>query len=377
MISRLFLAFLATAGFFYVNIMPALVSGLIDGLGFSKQQAGAVGSANMYGAACGALTIIFLIRKIRWRPVSVALLLAIMVMDLGSMWVSDPLLMAGMRFAHGLAGGALVGTAFAVIARTRDPAKTFGVLLFVQFGLGGVGVMFLPGLVPQCGVSVLFWALIAFSLVTLMMLPFLPPYPMAQINPLLKPARPGTRWRPVLLALLAIFAFQAGNMGLYAFIIPLARDYGLDMHFITTTLGIAAWIGLAGAGLVVLISVKYGHLQPVIIGTVMTVLATAALLFSQVTFIFFVANAVIGVTWAFVISYLLGLVALFDEHGQMATIAGFASKMGLASGPALFALLVGEHNYPLIIWAAVLLLALSGLAIWSPARLQDVAQATD
>jgi len=41
-LARIFLAFLATAGLFYVNIMPALVSGLIDGLGFSNQQAGYV-----------------------------------------------------------------------------------------------------------------------------------------------------------------------------------------------------------------------------------------------------------------------------------------------------------------------------------------------
>ena len=52
-IARVLLAFLATAGLFYVNIMPALVDGLIEGLGFNNQQAGFVGSANVYGAALG------------------------------------------------------------------------------------------------------------------------------------------------------------------------------------------------------------------------------------------------------------------------------------------------------------------------------------
>ena len=53
-IARVLLAFLATAGLFYVNIMPALVDGLIEGLQFSNRQAGFVGSANVYGAAAGA-----------------------------------------------------------------------------------------------------------------------------------------------------------------------------------------------------------------------------------------------------------------------------------------------------------------------------------
>ncbi len=71
--ARVFLSFLATAGLFYVNIMPALVSGLIDGLGFSNRDAGLVVSANVYGAALGALTAVFLVKRIPWRASCVTL----------------------------------------------------------------------------------------------------------------------------------------------------------------------------------------------------------------------------------------------------------------------------------------------------------------
>jgi len=40
MTARVFLAFLTSAGLFYVNIMPTIVSGLIEALGFTNQQAG-------------------------------------------------------------------------------------------------------------------------------------------------------------------------------------------------------------------------------------------------------------------------------------------------------------------------------------------------
>jgi hypothetical protein len=55
----------------------------------------------------------------------------------------------------------------------------------------------------------------------------------------------------------------------------------------------------------------------------------------------------------------------------MAAMGGFASKMGLASGLAIAALLLGENNYALIICVAVAGLILSLLVILLPARMQD------
>ena len=66
-LARVLLAFLATAGIFYVNIMPAIVDGLIEGLNFSNRDAGLVGSANTYGAAFGAFTVVFYVKRMNWR----------------------------------------------------------------------------------------------------------------------------------------------------------------------------------------------------------------------------------------------------------------------------------------------------------------------
>jgi hypothetical protein len=87
-LARVFLAFLATARMYYVNIMPALVSGLIEGLGFSNRDAGLVGSANMYGAASGALAAVFIVKRIRWQPTATALLAGLMLIDLASMLIA-------------------------------------------------------------------------------------------------------------------------------------------------------------------------------------------------------------------------------------------------------------------------------------------------
>ncbi len=374
LLAALLLSFLATAGLFYVNIMPALVAGLVDGLHYTPRQAGLVGSANVYGAAFGALVAVFLVRHVSWRPTAVAVLIALISADLASTLVRAPDAMIAMRFVHGSIGGLLVGIGFAVIARTHNPDRVFGMLLVVQFGLGGVGLMTLPRLVPVFGVKALFLALALFSLVTLLMVPFLADYPVRKAETAGGVPAGRIAWRPLGLALLSVFLFQGGNMALAAYMIELGRAYGLQTGFISTTLGIAAWIGAIGSILVVVLGTRFGRLKPLAITLVLTVLGNAAFHFSGSALIFAAANVGTAITWAFVIPYLLGMCAAFDATGQTAAMGGFASKLGLATGPLVAATLLHGTNYGLLIDIAVVALIGSGIAALLPARVLDSGQ---
>jgi predicted MFS family arabinose efflux permease len=370
-IARVLLAFLATAGIFYVNIMPALVDGLVQGAGFSNRQAGMVGSSNVYGAAVGALVAVFMVKRIQWRTWAYGLLAALIALDLLSMLVQrfEPLL--AMRFLHGTMGGMLVGIGFAVMSRTAQADRTFGYLLVVQFGLGGLGLAVLPPLVPTFGTSVLFMALILFSLVTVAMVPFLTDYPTSAVRrPKVGDGR-GVRRGPLLLSLLATFFFQAGNMAVFAYVIGLGKADGLGMDFISPVLAAASWIGIAGSGLVILLSTRFGRTRPLAGAILLTALATWALHGSETAWIYAVANGLIGVTWSFGIPYLLGMCAQFDQTGQSAALGGFASKMGMASGPLAAAWVVGADDFSRVINVGAIALVLSVLAAMVPAVLLD------
>ena len=374
-IARVLLAFLATAGLFYVNIMPALVSGLVDGAGFSNRQAGMVGSSNVYGAALGALIAVFIVKRINWRKASYILLAGLIAMDLLSMLVHHFLPLLVMRFVHGFVGGMLVGIGFSIIARTTHPDRTFGYLLVVQFGLGGVGLMLLPPLVPVLGTGVLFGSLILFSLATLLMVPFLTDYPMDLVTRPAIVGEPGIQRGPLALGLLATFLFQAGNMAVYAYVIGLGQAAGLSMEFISPTLAAAAWIGIVGSGLVIILPTRLGRSLPLGAAILVTAVATWALNYSDVSLVYIAANCIVGVTWAFGIPYLLGMCAQFDKAGQMAALGGFASKMGLASGPMIAALVVGASNYALVINLGAAMLVICLLAAFVPMRLLDRSRA--
>lgn len=369
MVARMLLAFLATAGLYYVNIMPALVDGLKQGLGFSNRQAGLVGSANVYGAACGAFLIAFFVRRIDWKPAATRLLFGLIAMDLLSMLLSDPLALVGARFVHGFLGGMLVGVAFAIIARTRAPDRTFGMLLLVQAAAGGVGVMALPLLVPVFGTRVLFAALISFSGLTMLMLQFLPNYPIPeQAN---APRTGGRLNAPLLLSLVSVFLFQAANMGLYAFLIGLGQHAGLERRFVSSTVGLSDWLAMGGSLMVIALSTRFGILRPIAVGMLLTIAGVWALLYCDIRWVWIAANVGGALTWNFVISYLLGMCARFDGTGQAAVWGGFASKMGLASGPLFAALLVGTDNYRALILLSLALLGAAMLTSAIPALRLD------
>ncbi|MBZ5654823.1 MAG: MFS transporter [Acidobacteriia bacterium] len=370
--ARFLLAFLATAGFFYVNIMPALVDGLKVGLGFSNKQAGLVGSCNVYGAAGGAFLIVFLVRRINWRTAAHLFLLGLIGMDLLSMLAKNPFGLMGARFLHGFIGGMLVGMSYSIFARTEAPDRTFGVLLLVQVFAGGLGVMSLPLLVPRFGTNILFLALILFSTTALVMLQFLPDYPVKAPAPGAAGVAPDRlQLKPLLLALFSVFFFQAGNMGLFAFIIGLGKHHGLEVAFVSQTLGIANWFATLGAVLVIVVSTRFGIFKPILGGMLLTLAGTYVFNYSGIKWIWIAANIGTGITWNFVISHLLGMCARFDQTGQTAVWAGFASKMGLASGPMLFSFMVGTGNYSALIAMALALLTVATVASAIPAWVLD------
>lgn len=376
LIASVLLAFLATAGLFYVNIMSAIVAGVADGLGVSEQQAGWVGSANVYGAAAGALMAVFIVKRVAWRPAAIAALLALITIDVSSAFITSIDVLVGVRFLHGLIGGGLVGIAFGVVSRTRSPDRVFGMLLAVQFGLGGLGVMLLPPLAPIYGTQALFFALAAFSTVTLLMTPFLDDYRLSRVpaGASVVAAEEKIRWAPLIATLLAVFLFQAGNMALGAYIFGVGRGYGLETGFISAAVGWATWIGILGCLFVIVLGVRYGRAKLMAAAMVMTLIGTLAFHFSANPTVFVIANIGTAITWSFVISYLLGMSAEFDRAGRTAAMAGFASKMGLATGPFLGGTLIGDHIYGPLINASALVLGLSTIAMLWPAALLDKAR---
>ena len=348
-LNAFFLSILATAGLFYVNLGGSFLSAFVDGLNIQRDVAGFIVSANKYGAAFGGLLAAISIKKLVWRKSAYILLLLLISIDIISSQISNANLLILIRFLHGSIGGFLVGIGLSVIARTSFPDRVFGMLMVVQYSFGSIGIFTVPRLVDAFGYSAVFFVLITFSIMTLLILPIIPD-PKEKEN-VMNGAGVLSFHSKFLLAicLVSLFLFQASNMGVADFAFELGKDIDLTNNEISNLLTIANIISISGGAFAYLIATRYGRTLPLLIGFSIASLFTYLLNFSDNITIYFIANSVTGIAWGFVIPYLLGLAATFDKYGQMAALAGFISKIGLASGPLIASFLIIDFGFSAII----------------------------
>lgn len=358
------LALLGTAGFFYVNLAAAIVDGLTGTLGFTSAQAGTVMSANIYGASLGGLIAVFIVRRFPWRRVLVASLGVLLALELVSLSVHSYSVLLPLRVVDGLVGGTSVGVALSLLARTNNPDRAFGALLVFQFVFGGLGSMWLPGLVKEHGTWVLFVCMAAMDLAAVITAIFLRMRDDMRGKTGAAASVPVARiFRLTAATLLALFLFQAAQMGLFAFIIPLGENSALTLPFISQTVGWTTWIGALGAVCVIVFGTRMGRVRPLVIAMIATLLGMAGLYLAQHKSVFFAANSITAITWSFVVPYLFGIASMLDRTGRLATLAGFVSGLGLASGPLIAGWLAQPHDFVPMISVALVFLVASGVAM--------------
>ncbi|MBN8429326.1 MFS transporter [Microbulbifer salipaludis] len=374
-LASIFLAFLSSAGLYYVNIFPVIVDALMAGAGLSAEQAGQITFANTIGAVIGAFTVSWLIRHIpRWKRAAVILLCCSIGMDVLTIQLANLDLLIPLRLVHGILGGTLVGLGFAVIARSGIAGRSYSMVLLVQYTGGAIGMGFLPALVLEHGTYVPFYALITFSVITLLMLPFIADYPLP------KPAVAGADAvaskreplpiLPIAITLLALFCFQFANMALFAFIFDLGKSFDLPLGFISQTLFWANLIAISGAALASITGQKLPLAKPLAIALLVTLAGLLLFIFSDIRPVFILANIVTGMTWAFCVPYFLTMASRFDSAGQMGAFGGFASKLGLACGPLVAGYFItGGGSYTQLIILATLVLVVCLAAVPAAARL--------
>jgi predicted MFS family arabinose efflux permease len=349
---RVIASFLASAGVFYINVMPAFIDALKVSNGLSNREAGIVGAANMYGGALGSVLLALSARRVRWSWLSNRLLPLLIGLDAISLFSPHVCWLGIVRFAQGVAGGALVGVGYLVIGRMSLPNRTFGMTILLQVLLGTGSIAVLPMLVRAHGMIVVFGAMCAFSALTWILIQWLPRGERAAYLP----PQHAARERPPIFALFAVALFQAGNMALYAFEVGLGEHLGHAITFISSSLALVGLLTLMGPGIAALIPPRLGYRMPLIAGMGSTIAGALLLLAARPHSIWITANILWEVSWNFGLPMLFGLSASLDPTGRGCVWAAFMSKIGLASGPLIGAWVLGKDQFPALIGFAGLLL---------------------
>lgn len=357
------LALIAMVGPLYIDIMPSIIAALRAGYGLTPVQAGFVAAANGYGSTVGALVALVVVPRVSWRPLAAALLVGIAVADAATTFVSAYETLVGLRAIHGVMGGLLVGVCYGLIGRTADPRQGFGVLFLFHFGFGGVGVVASTLLAPYLAQGGVFLVLAAFAALALIIIPMVPHF--GPVDATAPPAGPGGRL-PLRngLRIAGLFLFQAANLGLGAFLIGIGAEYGHSAGFAGAAVGFGLWAGVPGALLMLVLTQSFGW-RPLVPVVLAAGLSKALIGVGQDPAMFAAASAAVFFTMAMALPYVFALCAEGDPTGRSAVLAGFASKLGLSTGPAVGGLVYASGPGVLIavsiatVMAASLLFALS------------------
>ena len=374
LLAHFFLALVGTAGILYINIIPVLIGGLVDELAFSKQQAGYVASANLYGASLGAFLAVFLVRRVSWQKLVSCMLVVLIAFDTVSALLTSAEPLMVFRFFAGVVGGIITGTGFSVIARTSHADRGFGFLMVVQYLLGGVGMLLLPGVVDRFGHEVLFYTLAAFSCITLITMPFHERDATIHSSDssvasqsLLSLLKVPT----VILTMLAIIFFQSSIMGLFTYLERMGIFHDLSRDWVGLSLAMSSWVGIPCSILMIYLATRFTRKYPLFISIAVAYLGLVLCYFSSSAVYYFVACILVGGTWGIALAYLFGLSAELDKTGQLAVVASISSKLGLASGPLVSATIIANNNYDDVITLAIIGITASVLLMLYPVFLLD------
>ncbi len=340
--ARFALGMIPSCGIVYANATPLIVSALEQSPAFTPEAAGFVFSANMYGTSLGGLLVIALVRALPWRLSCILLAACIACLDFASVWIDHPTTLAAVRFAHGLTGGAIMGFGSLVIARAGNADRTFGIMIAIQMIMGGIMAAGLAPLISSHGVYPVWICLIGFSLLCLTTLPFLSDYPEPHA-PRQSSARVSSYRAPltvVILAGLALFIYQAGEMAAYTYIFEHGQTFGLSNTFMGWTSATSLWIGVFAALGAAYWSTRFGYVLPAVAGSVLTACAIGLLIYPSAA-AYLAASIAFGIFFCMTIPYLLSLITEMDDTGRLASVGAFVSSFGLASGPFLAATLLG------------------------------------
>ena len=96
-----------------------------------------------------------------------------------------------------------------------------------------------------------------------------------------------------------------------------------------------------------------------------------SLLFMANTSAYVLANVGLSIFFSMTIPYLLGIASELDNTGRLAAFAGFINSLGLATGPAIAAALLGDNHFERVLILAVSCMAVSAILVARPARLLD------
>jgi len=356
-------SFISTTGLGFPAVLPILVGAIVDQLGYDRSMVGWIASFNIFGIALGGLIATLLIgKKPLIRIVQVGLV-GLLVLDGLSVFVVQAIPMLGIRFISGVFGGLAYAGALAAFSGLKNPIKAYGIYVVVYCVWSGAILVTLPYLVNLFGLAGGFGILVFMALMSLLGSNVIPQLAANIKEKEIISLKTLLSKKEVLLALLGYFALQMGGGTIWAYVERIAKEAGLEAALTGQLMGLSSVLAILGGLLVFKIGDSRGLRMPILVGVIGMGLGAAMLFWSNNAMIYLGGISLFAGAWSIAIPYYQQIQAKFDPTGKVVSLGTIVNTMGRGTGPAMAALLLGDHSFTMVIWLALSVFVLSLLII--------------
>jgi predicted MFS family arabinose efflux permease len=357
-------------------VQPGFVQGMVEYLRFSEPQAGFIASAEMTGFAVTTLLMTFLAQRIHWRRALVAFIALAVAGNLASLLPREAGLFAVTRFIAGLGCGGIVSLGFASLGLSSRPDRHFGFMIMWSGVYGAVVLFAMPTLYRVAGMDGALWFFAVFALLGLPFVPWLPGSGSQHATAGTVSVDPG--WADRSLALAAMFFYFLAQGIVWAYLFRIAIDAGIPEQAAANGLTVAQLGGVLGALVPALVGARFGRAPMLFLAIACGIAPLLFFLHGGLTVVLYgVAVFIYNYGFNKTHPYLLATMATFDRTGRVVVYAVALQTLGLAVGPAIGGLLVGDGSFEGINRVGIALFAIAFATIIGPVlrqRAQVLAQ---
>jgi predicted MFS family arabinose efflux permease len=361
--------FVSVIGVFALMIMPIVPGVLMAELGFTKEVAAGIISAEVGGGALASILAMFWIARFNWRHAILFSLLVVVGGNIASVYVTDASSLTLLRFLVGFFGQ---GTAFAIgiamIGSTNDPDKNFGFVIAAQVGFGVIALLTLQRFVNGFGsIGGIYLPLAVIAIFGLLFVNKLPTGFDAQPEHHAEKSG-GSILLPVV-ALVVMLIWCSGLGAMWTFVGQIGVANGLDPVLAQQALAVSSGVAIVGAFAAAALAGKgVNRLVPVSVALLIQVVM-AWFLQGQMSWVELAIKAsIFQIFWNMTGPFLMGAIASADPSGKITVLIPAAQTAGFSIGPLIAVSFMTEGsfnaaNYTTMICCAIALVIFVPLAV--------------
>ena len=343
-------------------IAPGLIGGYTaapeaGGLGLDQAHAGRYVTLEMLATALAAIASAPLIERVRLSHILLASVGLVLVANLSALLVPPPGLWP-FRILAGAAAGMAVGAGNAIIARSIDPDRLYGLSATLATAYSALALIATPVAVSLFGYTGIF-GLLALNVGILCPILLLLPDKANSAPHRVSAGQPGVSATLAAPLLISAFLLNVSDGAIYGFSEMIGRRSGLEPEAASAVLALGGFFGIAGALLAALIGSRFGRLAPVTAAIVVKLLSGWVITTFRQPEVYVAMQLMLTLSFYFAITYTLGLGAAIDPGGSVSASLGGVILLGGSVGPWIGGTIIKEQGYAALGLTCAILLALA------------------